>query len=95
MSGPLIVIGHVAYSPPSLVAGFTAIGRSGGAVTAYVRDAADAPVYAAAPELLAAAKMLSEVSDAIYTHMSTGEAAAMHEAWEAMDAAIAKAEGRS
>lgn len=60
---------------------------------AHAECYADANLIAAAPELLAAAKHLSELSDQIYVEMSGAENRLMREAWEAMDAALSKAGG--
>lgn len=59
-----------------------------------VERQANARVMAAAWELLDAAKYLSQIGDAIWIRgLSDGEAAALKRGYEALDAAIAKAEG--
>ena len=56
---------------------------------------ANARVMAAAWELLDAAKYLSEIGDAIWIQgLSNGEAAALKRGYDALNTAIAKAEGR-
>lgn len=55
---------------------------------------ANARVMAAAWELLDAAKYLSEIGDAIWIQgLSDGEATALKRGYDALDAAIASAEG--
>lgn len=57
---------------------------------------ANARVMAAAWDLLDAAKYLSEIADVIWIQgLSNGEAAALKRGYDALDAAIAKAEGRA
>lgn len=58
-------------------------------------DHPDANLIAAAPDLYAAAKNLSAASDAIWVKISDAEQTLLKRAWDAMDAAIAKAEGKS
>lgn len=55
------------------------------------RALADAHLIAAAPDLLAAARKLSEVADSIYVKISEQEMALLRAAWRDLDAAIAKA----
>ncbi len=52
-------------------------------------------LLAAAPDLYAAAKHLSEVSDAIWIkRVSDGEMKLLSDAWDVMEAALAKADGK-
>jgi hypothetical protein len=60
------------------------------------RDAreANAMLIAAAPDLIVAAKNLSSVADSIWVKMSPEEGEIIGLAFKALDAAIAKAEGK-
>ena len=52
-------------------------------------------LIAAAPDLLTAAQKVSDLSDQIYVQMSDNEARIMQVAWRELDAAIAKATGKT
>lgn len=87
--GPWTADDHYVFAGDLLIAYFDAEG------VPPERGVYNTLLAAAAPDLLASIKALSAVSDGVWVQgVSDGEMKLLSDAWAAVDAAIAKAEGR-